>query len=70
MVLTVAGKICFDKRLGYLGGPNEALGRKIVKANETVFRLGALLKFSLPFYNIIKTPKWIKLVENEHTVHR
>lgn len=69
-MLTVAGQICFDKRLGYLCGPNEALGRKIVKANEIVFHLGAVLKFSLPFYNIIQTPKWKKFVENEHFVHK
>uniref|UniRef100_A0AAT9UU75 Cytochrome P450 404E1 n=1 Tax=Maconellicoccus hirsutus TaxID=177089 RepID=A0AAT9UU75_MACHI len=66
----VAGQICFDKRLGYLCGPNESLGKRIVQANETVFRLGALLKFSLPIYNYIRTPKWMKLVENEHIVHK
>ncbi|XP_065208532.1 probable cytochrome P450 CYP44 [Planococcus citri] len=66
----VAGQICFDKRLGYLCGNNEDLGRKIVKANEIVFSLGALLKFSLPFYNFIKTPKYTKIVESEHILHK
>ncbi|XP_065208533.1 probable cytochrome P450 CYP44 [Planococcus citri] len=67
--IEVAGEICFNKRLGYLCGPNEALGRKMVQANKTVFRTGALLKFALPFYNYVRTPKWTRQVECEHLIH-
>ncbi|KAG8306073.1 hypothetical protein J6590_055978 [Homalodisca vitripennis] len=66
-----AGVVCFDKRLGYLSdGPQQAVIEEIIKANRTVFYLSGLLKFSLPIYKYIPTPKWRKLVAAEHIVVR
>lgn len=63
--------VCFDKRLGYLdGGEQEAVIEKVIEANRTIFYLSGLLKFSLPIYKYVLTPKWRKVVQAEDIVVR
>lgn len=58
------------KKLGYLNGPNVNFAKKIIDANDVIFELGSILKFSLPFYKYFYVPKYSKLVENEKFIHR
>jgi hypothetical protein len=61
-----AGAICFERGLGCLEeGAGEERAQKMVDANKLIFKLSAALKFSLPIYKFITTPKWKKLVETE-----
>jgi hypothetical protein len=53
-------------RLGCLSGSdNEERAQAMVNANKVMFHLSGLLKFSLPVYKYISTPKWRKLLEAE-----
>jgi hypothetical protein len=54
----------FEKRIGCFGD-NEGLGARMVEANQEIFKYSGILKFSLPLYKIISTPKWSKLVKAE-----
>ncbi|XP_054276471.1 probable cytochrome P450 CYP44 [Macrosteles quadrilineatus] len=66
-----AGVVCFDRRLGYLSdGPQKAVIEQVIQANKNMFYLSGLLKFSLPVYKYIPTPKWKKIVEAEDIVVR
>lgn len=66
MINSAAGAICFERELGCLGeGAGENRAQKMVDANKLIFKLSAALKFSLPIYKFITTPKWKKLVETE-----
>jgi hypothetical protein len=66
-----AGIVCFETRLGCLnGGLEEERAQAMVNANKVVFNLSALLKFSLPVYKYISTPKWKKLLEAEDFFYR
>jgi hypothetical protein len=61
-----AGAVCFERSLGCLnGGSAEEQAQNMVDANKRIFRLSAYLKFSLPLYKHIPTPKWKKLVAAE-----
>ncbi|XP_021930388.1 probable cytochrome P450 CYP44 isoform X8 [Zootermopsis nevadensis] len=61
-----AGVVCFETRLGCLSGSdNEERAQAMVNANKVMFHLSGLLKFSLPVYKYISTPKWRKLLEAE-----
>jgi hypothetical protein len=58
-------------RLGCLnGGLEEERAQTMVNANKVMFNLSALLKFSLPVYKYISTPKWKKLLEAEDFFYR
>jgi hypothetical protein len=58
-------------RLGCLnGGLEEERAQAMVNANKVMFNLSALLKFSLPVYKYISTPKWKKLLEAEDFFYR
>ncbi|ESO90813.1 hypothetical protein LOTGIDRAFT_163698 [Lottia gigantea] len=58
--LESSGYISFGKRLGYMegGSEKEAEGVKVVKKNDEAFTLATDLKFSLPFYQQLQTPKY------------
>ncbi|XP_023703476.1 probable cytochrome P450 CYP44 isoform X3 [Cryptotermes secundus] len=61
-----AGIVCFEMRLGCLSGNlEEERAQAMVNANKVMFNLSGQLKFSLPLYKYIFTPKWKKLVEAE-----
>jgi hypothetical protein len=47
------------------GSVEEERAQAMVNANKLMFHLSGLLKFSLPIYKYIFTPKWKKLVEAE-----
>ena len=55
--MEASGLLVFDKRIGCLesGSDGESLGRRMVAANATVFRLAGLLKLSTPIYKVKKT---------------
>jgi cytochrome P450 len=66
-----AGIVCFDMRLGCLNGDlEEERAQAMINANKVMFNLSALLKFSLPVYKYIATPKWKKLLEAEDFFYR
>lgn len=66
MYLSAAGAVCFERTLGCLrGGEAEERAQRMVDANKTIFQLSGYLKFSLPIYKYITTPKWKKLVATE-----
>jgi hypothetical protein len=66
-----AGIVCFEMRLGCLnGGLEEERAQEMINANKVMFHLSALLKFSLPVYRYISTPKWKKLLEAEDFFYR
>jgi hypothetical protein len=49
-----------------LGGKEaEDRAQRMVDANKTIFQLSGHLKFSLPIYKHITSPKWKKLVAAE-----
>jgi hypothetical protein len=65
-LFSAAGIVCFETRLGCLSGSvEEERAQAMVNANKRMFHLSGLLKFSLPVYKYIFTPKWKKLVEAE-----
>nr|CAD7588392.1 unnamed protein product [Timema genevievae] len=65
-----AGMVCFEERLGCMDdGPNELRAQKMVDANKLIFELSGQLKFSLPIYKYISTPKWRQLKEAEEFVY-
>ncbi|XP_069693132.1 probable cytochrome P450 CYP44 isoform X2 [Periplaneta americana] len=61
-----AGMVCFENRLSSFDD-NEAGERAqaMINANKVMFKLSSQLKFSLPIYMYIKTPKWKKLIQAE-----
>lgn len=62
--------LVFEKRLGSLsGGAAEDWAERLIDANSDMFRLTGILKFSLPIYRYIPTPKWRKLVAAEDYVY-
>ncbi|XP_075230653.1 putative cytochrome P450 CYP44 [Lycorma delicatula] len=64
-----SGIICFDRRLGSLDrNDGEYQADAVLDANKTVFIMSAYLKFSLPIYKYITTPRWKKLVKAEDIV--
>lgn len=66
IINTAAGAICFERELECLAeGAGEDRAQKMVEANKLIFKLSAALKFSLPIYKFVITPKWKKLVETE-----
>lgn len=67
--VSAGGKICLGKRLGYLNGPNVDEACELVDANMNVFKLGAQLKFALPFCQYFVTPKMAQLIRYENKIH-
>jgi hypothetical protein len=66
-----AGIVCFEMRLGcWNGGLEEERAMAVVNANKVMFNTSALLKFSLPVYKYISTPKWKKFIEAEDFLSR
>jgi len=66
VVFAAAGIVCFEMRLGCLNADlEEERAQAMINANKVMFNLSALLKFSLPVYKYIVTPKWKKLLEAE-----
>lgn len=64
-----SGLVCYDTRLGSLDrNDGERLAESVIRANLTVFVMSAYLKFSVPVYKYITTPRWKKLVEAEDIV--
>nr|XP_018903150.1 PREDICTED: probable cytochrome P450 CYP44 [Bemisia tabaci] len=63
-----SGFVCFDRRLGYFSEDKQKHVKDILDANHTVFYNSALLKFSLPFYKYLNTPKWNQLVAAENII--
>lgn len=62
-----AGVVCFGKKLGHFRGD---VTEDLIQANRQIFYLSGLLRFSLPIYKYIPTPKWKKLVEAESILVR
>lgn len=61
-----AGRICFGKSLGcFSDGTEEEELDKIIDCNREMFKLSAVLKFSLPIYKVFPTPLWSKVSEVE-----
>ena len=69
--MEASGLLVFDKRIGCLenGSDGEALGRQMVAANATVFKLAGILKLSTPIYKHVTTPKWREMVKAEDYLH-
>ncbi|XP_059470786.1 probable cytochrome P450 CYP44 [Neocloeon triangulifer] len=64
--LESAGAVCFERKLGCLDeGRGEDRAQQMVDANKRIFKLSGELKFSLPIYKYISTPKWKELVKAE-----
>jgi len=63
-VFLASAMLVFEKRLGAFDA-NIANIQKIIDSNWTMFDISGKLKFSLPLYQILPTPKWKKLVEAE-----
>lgn len=58
--------VCFEKRLGAMsGGEAEAECQALIESNKKIFLIGGQLKFALPFFKLITTPKWKQLVAAE-----
>jgi len=71
LLFIAAGIVCFEMRLGCLNGDlEEERAQAMINANKDMFNLSALLKFSLPVYKYIATPKWKKLLEAEDFFYR
>jgi len=57
--------LVFEKHLGAFDSkPAESI-QKMIDANSVMFHLSGLLKFSLPLFKYISTPKWRRLVKAE-----
>jgi len=64
--METAASIAFERRLGILGrGVAEARAERMINVQKTSFRLSSDLKFSLPIYRYINTPKWAALERSE-----
>ncbi|CAJ0573431.1 unnamed protein product, partial [Mesorhabditis spiculigera] len=66
--LEAAGLTVFEKRLGAFDD-NMKWADKLVAINREIFQLSAKLKFSAPFYKLVSTPKWRKMVELEDSFY-
>ncbi|KAK7793989.1 hypothetical protein R5R35_003953 [Gryllus longicercus] len=63
--------VCFEERLGCMsGGETEVKSEAMFEANLMIFQISAQLKFSLPLYKYISTPKWRKLLLAEDYFYR
>lgn len=57
--------LVFEKHLGaFQSGPTSNI-QKMIEANTEMFHLSGLLKFSLPLFKYVSTPKWRRLVKAE-----
>jgi hypothetical protein len=69
MMCVAAGSLTFEKRLGALNvddtSPSAQWAQRMLEANWRMFVISALLKFSLPFYQIFATPLWNEIVKTE-----
>ncbi|CAG0891336.1 unnamed protein product [Darwinula stevensoni] len=70
--LRTSGMICYETRLGCMDGTarQQEWGQQMVEANKTIFQLSGDLKFSLPFYAFLPTPRWNQLVRAEDFFYR
>ncbi|CAB3374890.1 Hypothetical predicted protein [Cloeon dipterum] len=69
--LESAGAVCFERELGCLDeGEGEKQAQLMVDANKLIFKISGELKFSLPLYKLVSTPKWKKLVQAEDLFFR
>lgn len=57
-----SGVVCFGRRLGHF---RDNVKEDLIQANRDIFYLSGILKFSMPIYKYIPTPKWRKLVGAE-----
>ncbi|CAJ0957604.1 unnamed protein product, partial [Mesorhabditis belari] len=67
--LEAAGLTVFEKRLGSFG-ENVKWADNLVDINREIFRLSAKLKFVAPFYKVVSTPKWRKMVGLEDAFYK
>ena len=64
-----AANIAFEDRKHFMTSNSQKAVRWI-EANGTIFRLAAHLRYSLPWYRYVATPKWKRLAEAEEYLSR
>lgn len=57
--------LVFEKRLNAFTSDAQSVIQKMIDSNAAMFHLAGLLKFSLPIFKYIPTPKWRRLVKAE-----
>lgn len=64
-----AGAIVFEKRLDCFNASSDSVTQRMIDANQKIFELTGLLKFSLPIFRYFSTPKWTELVKTEDSFY-
>ena len=68
MMLAASALTCFERRLGCLdsGTGKDAWTQRLIDANMHIFDLSLKLSFAwLPWYKLLATPTWRRLLQAE-----
>jgi len=56
---------CFETRLGCIDAENNSWQQQMIDSNAQIFQLSLKIRFSIPWYKLVATPTWRKLIQME-----